>query len=371
MTRKKIGILTFHASHNYGSMLQAYSLQTYLEGLDSEVSIVNYRGFSQKKLYPKPYKYWDWAAINGRLLHPVLFVKNCKKWNRFEQFLNRYMHLTESHSTIDGTKDIIVSNNFDAVIVGGDQIWNVGCFDFYFGYFLPFSLPHCKKISYAPSMGDFRWIHPSNIDIFLRSALSDFDAISVREKSNIEALQQIVQKEILEMPDPALLLSAEEYNRIETPGRLIKDDYLFYYNPGDEYDEDGVIAEYAKEMGLKAVNSNSRYRPIKSFINKNDSGPSEFLNLVRYSNFVIGRSMHLIVFALLYHKPFIVLTSDPDTRLLDILSVFDITDRIVPPEQLNSHLSLKEIDWQDVDSRINHLRSKASKFFKTNLLCDL
>lgn len=28
---KRIGILTFHASHNYGSMLQAYAMQTYLK----------------------------------------------------------------------------------------------------------------------------------------------------------------------------------------------------------------------------------------------------------------------------------------------------------------------------------------------------
>lgn len=366
--KKKIGILTFHAAHNYGAMLQAYALQTYLKGLGCEVSIVNYRGFSQKKLYPKPYKYWDWAALIGRILHPVLFFKNCKKWNKFEQFLNRYMHLTYLHSSIGETKDIIVTNNFDVVVVGGDQIWNLTLADFYFGYFLPFSLPHCKKVSYAPSMGNLKWNHPNDIDIFIRSTLADFDAISVREKSNIEALQQIVQKEILEMPDPALLLSAEEYNRIGTPRRLIKDDYLFYYNPGDESDEKGAIARYAKEMGLKAVNSNSRYLPIKSFINKNDSGPSEFLNLVRYSNFVIGRSLHLIIFALLYHKPFIILTSDPDTRLLDILSVFDITDRIVSPEQLDSHLSLKEIDWDAVDGRINHLRSKARTFFNTHIL---
>lgn len=27
----KIGILTFHASHNYGSMLQAYALQSILK----------------------------------------------------------------------------------------------------------------------------------------------------------------------------------------------------------------------------------------------------------------------------------------------------------------------------------------------------
>ena len=27
MGKKKVGIITFHASHNYGSMLQAYALQ--------------------------------------------------------------------------------------------------------------------------------------------------------------------------------------------------------------------------------------------------------------------------------------------------------------------------------------------------------
>lgn len=211
-------------------------------------------------------------------------------------------------------------------------------------------------------------IYPNDIDILLRSALSDFDAISIREKSSIGALHQIVRKEILEMPDPAWLLSAEDYNQLETSKRLISDNYLFYYNLGGENDEKGAIAKYAKRMGLKAVNSNSTYQPIKSFINRNDSGPSEFLNLVRHSDFIIGRSMHLIIFALLYHKPFIVLTSDPDTRFLDVLSVFDITDRIVLPNQLDSGLSLKEIDWCAVDSRINQLRSRANEFFHTHLL---
>ena len=39
----KIGIITFHASFNYGSMLQAWAMQTYLEQQGHEVWIVNYR----------------------------------------------------------------------------------------------------------------------------------------------------------------------------------------------------------------------------------------------------------------------------------------------------------------------------------------
>lgn len=44
----KIGIITFHASFNYGSMLQAWALQTFLEKQGHEVKIINYRQKSQK-----------------------------------------------------------------------------------------------------------------------------------------------------------------------------------------------------------------------------------------------------------------------------------------------------------------------------------
>lgn len=49
-----IGIITFHASFNYGSMLQAYALQTFLTKQGHKVEIVNYRTLRQKKGYPKP-----------------------------------------------------------------------------------------------------------------------------------------------------------------------------------------------------------------------------------------------------------------------------------------------------------------------------
>lgn len=367
---QKIGILTFHASHNYGSMLQAYALQTYLENLGCEVSILNYRGAPQKMLYPKPYKYWDINALKGRLMHPFLFYKNCIKWNKFEHFMQQHMKLTDLHSTIGETKQILMSQKFDAIIVGGDQIWAVSNTDFYLGYFLPFSLPKCKKIAYAPSMGDFKWTHPNDIDIFLRSSLADFDALSIREKSAIETLQQIVQKEIVAMPDPAWLLSPEEYNKLDTKERIIGHKYLFYYDPKNEQDKGRYITNYAKRIGLKAVNSNSQYCPMTSFINKNVSGPIEFLNLIRNADIVVGRSLHLLVFALLYHKPFLIITSNPDTRLIDMLSSFHILDRIVSPEQLCSLPQPQDIDWNLVDDRINKMRSKANMFFKTHILCN-
>ena len=39
---KKVGIITFHASHNYGSMLQAYALQQVVKSFGNECEIINF-----------------------------------------------------------------------------------------------------------------------------------------------------------------------------------------------------------------------------------------------------------------------------------------------------------------------------------------
>lgn len=38
----KIGILTYHRAENYGALLQAYGLKTYLSSLGHDVSFVDY-----------------------------------------------------------------------------------------------------------------------------------------------------------------------------------------------------------------------------------------------------------------------------------------------------------------------------------------
>ena len=51
--RKTVGIITFHDSINYGALLQAYALQSYIQSLGFEVDIINYknkeRTFAQVK----------------------------------------------------------------------------------------------------------------------------------------------------------------------------------------------------------------------------------------------------------------------------------------------------------------------------------
>ena len=49
---KKVGILTFHASHNNGSMLQALALQTILTNkYNYDTEIINYSNEAQQNMY--------------------------------------------------------------------------------------------------------------------------------------------------------------------------------------------------------------------------------------------------------------------------------------------------------------------------------
>ena len=49
--KKKVGIITFHASHNYGSMLQAYALQQTVIGMGYDCEIINFRTVRQREFY--------------------------------------------------------------------------------------------------------------------------------------------------------------------------------------------------------------------------------------------------------------------------------------------------------------------------------
>ena len=51
--KMKIGIITFHAAFNYGSMLQAYAMQTFLERQGHHVEIVNFTSVRDNELYLK------------------------------------------------------------------------------------------------------------------------------------------------------------------------------------------------------------------------------------------------------------------------------------------------------------------------------
>lgn len=53
----KIGIITFHWAANYGAVLQAYALSSYLKSKGCAVEIINYRPRWAKDVKPIPFSF--------------------------------------------------------------------------------------------------------------------------------------------------------------------------------------------------------------------------------------------------------------------------------------------------------------------------
>lgn len=88
MTSKRVGIITFHASHNYGSVLQAFALKTVVEKvLHLDSHIINFRTDKQKDQYRPLTKRRGIKYIikNGYFL--LNYRKRKTKYLKFEQFI--------------------------------------------------------------------------------------------------------------------------------------------------------------------------------------------------------------------------------------------------------------------------------------------
>ena len=83
-----IGQLTFHASHNYGSVLQAYALSKQLQLMGHNTEFINLRPHSQKDAYKIIRKYDRGIHKAFRfLIYPALK----KRFNNYERFINKVL----------------------------------------------------------------------------------------------------------------------------------------------------------------------------------------------------------------------------------------------------------------------------------------
>lgn len=358
----RIGILTFHASHNYGSMLLAYALQTYLQKQGFEVKIINFRSFAQKSLYPKPKK----SNIKELLPNPKLFFQNRSKWEKFEEFMQKHYSMTRECSVLSQLEVVIAEEQFDAIITGGDQIWNMDCWDFSPAYYLPFDTPNVRRISYSPSFGGMRSWKPQHYGITLKNLLDNYDFVSVREKDAARVLTELLGRDVPSVADPVFLLERQDYEDLAGNEAIVKGDYLFYYSAWKPKTLSAFVSSCAEKRGLKVVVSNGGKMVGDKWNYINDCGPIEFLNLLRHAKMVVGESFHLAVFSMILHKPFYVVTINEESRMGGLLKSAGLSSRYVlldkgfPQED-------DEIEWNNVDAFVDDER-KASIAFLTRAL---
>ncbi len=338
----KIGTMTFFGSHNYGSVLQAYALQQFVVDLfrahksPCEYRIIGFRSAEQQALY-RPPKADSPKNLVKRLMYLPYRKKIDLQHDKFERFIAERLFVTEPFSDPAALPERAA--DFDVLLSGSDQVWNVRAKDFSYAYLLE----GCsgKKISYAASLGPLP-IDRSRFDAERYAALlRDFTSVSVREAQSREALGAFMDADrIAIMPDPVFLLSAEEWRKLERDP--VPDRYILFYCLEPSRAQIGLAKRAAKQLGLPVVITGYRNKNdwINPFVKLYDAGPSDFLSLVDRAVLVLTSSFHGTAFSLIFGKPFLAIDGMADARIRDLLIRFgaernsiaaDARELTVPP----------------------------------------
>lgn len=363
--KNKIGILTYHAAHNYGSMLQAFALQSFLEQRGFNVRILNLRKSIQKKVYAQTLDIKHPKSFIYRLLKNPVDSVNCqKKWSKFERFIRENLNVTKECKDVQEVRTLISKDSYYAFVVGSDQIWNTACLDFDNSFLLPFE-GNFKKVAYAPSMGPKPVFQNKDFEELFAKYLPMFDGISTRETQSSKFLHEKFSIDTTTVLDPVLLLTDDTYSSLYGEKPLIKGKYIFYYSPlcKKEYYEKAQQLSLLTGLPIVVTQSHDYYGGAKTFY---ACGPKEFLNILKYSTYTIGRSFHLLAFSLLFHKDFYSIDGAVDDRMFHLMNHCNLLNRSVLVADKIGKLQ-PAIDYENVDVKLEELRKRSILYLSENL----
>lgn len=352
----KIGILTYHRSHNYGALLQAIALRKVLADMGHEVTFIDYWPAYHRHMYAL----FSFASLKYRSVRGNLsYIKSClqnykyrkERINNFNKFIAEYIEPFLSS----------MNDSYDLVIHGSDQIWRkqleIKTYNpIYFGNH---DIQTEKKISYAASMGILPDTEKDKI--IVKDLLSNLSTISVRELGLKELCKSLGYADTRQDLDPTLLLSHSDWTGmfwLQKTNRVEK--YALYYKIMDSFDISSLKRFAAsKGLKLKIIYNKAVCKNTDEKITTAEA--RQFLDLIYNADYVFTSSFHGLVFALLFHKPFFASFTHNSERAGSLLQALHISGRLLNPKS-EIPSNVPAIEYDIVDSQLKLLRSSSLNF---------
>lgn len=382
-------IASCYYQENYGSKLQAYATQAFLDSIGVENYTINFSNINDYinnikiKYYIKHiYKTDAFIAQFKRYIFKFNILKNHKLKENFKirklamnSFSENNFNLTLPIEYGELNK-LCYDMKANAVIVGSDQLWlpsNIYA-DYYTLNFVPDNI---KRISYATSFG------VSSLDKAAKKSakifLNKFDSISVREKQGENIVYDLIGKSAKVVCDPTMFFKADEWCNILNIKPLVDDKYIFCYFLGDNLWHREWAVRLREITGLKIVSliHLEKYNKYdKNYYDKAlfDVAPNDFIGLIQNAEYICTDSFHGTVFSLLFHKKFYLFrrfkethSASTNSRIDSLIKPLHLTDRIIcktsaPEDKLNL-----KINYSEIDVSIENLRKESIAWLKNAL----
>ena len=369
---KKIGTMTFHHSYNYGSVLQAYALQNKLIEMypDSRIEIVDYYPPNIREIQSLFVKNHSIRNVLRNIIALKYYPLVTKRKDSFEEFLKKDLRISDKKYYEGNIAEM--GDEYDILIAGSDQIWNTNTKDFSVDYFF-YGVKKSVKIAYAPSVGNGTFMLPR--DQKVQDALSDFQAVSVREYSGAKKIEKFMgMKKVPVLIDPFLLLKKEQYEKI-CAKRKIDEEYIFFYSITMRPEVLHCAKEIAKKLKLKLITMYSGVGTLRAFRNgvsvASEVAPGDFLSYIKNASLVLTDSFHGTAFSVIYNKEFYSFCSEDldkrDVRINTLLSALGLENRIVNTTNGPDIITRDGLNYGQSNMKLEKMIKEAEAYLRNNI----
>lgn len=285
-----------------------------------------------------------------------LFLFNVKKTKYFNRFKKQEDLIGEYYSEC---------KPMDAVIVGSDEVFalHTGPTPALFGH----ALPSDKVFSYAGSFG------PTNIDdvkrlhceALIASGLGSMKGLSMRDQNSIDITKTLTGRDSKLVVDPVILYGYRKEIASFTRPNLSR--YLLVYayetrmNNPLEYKK---IIKYAHSKGLKVVCPGFYHKWADKNIN---TDPVELIRYFKYADCVVTDTFHGAVLSIITGRKLAVKIRDNSNKLLNLLSEYGLSDRVIDDDWNLENLFSKRQDNDFVAKEIIRRRKYSMDYLKEML----
>jgi len=344
-----IKTITCHDVYNFGASLQAYALMKYLQNLNHQVEIIDYK--------PKYLTYSLWSIgkrWNGHFITRFLYFSYViprrlllkSRRHKFDLFTKEELYITPRRYF---SNDDLKANTPLAEIyfAGSDQIWNVSHDN---GkdpaFYLDFVPDGAIRASYAASFSISQI--PEEFRSLVKTYLKRFDAVSVREKSGLRILESLNIKGGRTVLDPVFLLERGHWDHLSMFKSPEK--YIFIYDQENNPIIRDTAIKIAKARNLKIYAIKSLYPFFYAHKKITDAGPREFLGLIKNCEVCLTNSFHATAFSIIFQKEFFTFKRTHEkvnSRMIDLLGFLQISDRIV--DDFDAFYACKALNYNEIN----------------------
>lgn len=372
MQTKKIGIVTWFKSENYGTNLQAYALYRFLceSGFDCTlISEFNYKRFGLKYRILHLFKIF---GVHSVIKKCIAKINNRTRLSEAIEFFDKNVKIVYIYSKKQYKRLI---DEYSAFVSGSDQIWNPNHFCPF--YFLDFAGP-IRRIAYSSSIGVKELTEKQKQSY--RKLIAPFYAIGLREQTGADIINEVLGlNRAVQVVDPTLLLNPQCWKEISGLSKLNLNstDYVFCYLIGNRLEYKEQVWDVIRKSGIKDVKivrsiENPTFTITDSCFNteyiKADN-VVDFVSLIDKAALICTDSFHATTISIRLSKNFVELVRFADSdqlsqnsRIYDLLEKYGLSDRLY-----KCSANYEEIDYEKVNNILSGDISKSKQFLLKGL----